>query len=278
MAIRRLEEYLSCKLFERSSKGIVLTEQARYLLPIATQIVELMDGCEAYFNSGQDTDRRLSLILTRGIMDEFAAAPINEFRRLYPNTWLELRHGFDEDCEDALDSYETELALTAGPLDKEKYEAEFIYSSRYGVVIHCDSPIATRGSVNIRDLDGLPLTVMQQRQKTMSVLKAAADAAGISLNIQARVDDALLTYHYAELKQAAGITTPYLAAHFALMNLRYIPFDDPAISWNIYVARLRDRDPSPAAKDFYNLVRQHRDNMLMDRQFGEVCAAAPGCP
>ncbi|MDR1821744.1 MAG: LysR family transcriptional regulator, partial [Oscillospiraceae bacterium] len=39
MAIHRLEEELSCKLFERSAKELVLTEHARFLLPLAERIV-----------------------------------------------------------------------------------------------------------------------------------------------------------------------------------------------------------------------------------------------
>jgi len=269
MAIRRLEEYLSCKLFERSQKGIVLTEHARYLLPIATQIVELMDACEEYFSSGQDSDSRLSLMLTRGIMDEFADTPVNEFRRLRPKTFLELRYGLDADCEDALDSYEVELALTAGPVDNNKYEAEFIHSARFGIVAHSSFAVAQRDSINIRDLDGVPLVIMQNRQKTVAMLAEAAEAAGITLNIQAYVEDALLTYQFANLKEAAGITTQSLAYYFARKNLKFVPFDDPALSWMVYIVKLRGCKLSPAAQMFSQLVRQHRHNRLMDKPLGE---------
>ena len=260
MAIRRLEEYLSCRLFERSSKGIALTEHARYLLPIASKIVELMDNCEEYFASGRETDQKLSVIFTRGIVNEFADAPIMEFRDKHPEIYLDLRHGHDLDCEDALDSFEAEIALTAGPVDKTKYDAEFIHSSRYGIVVHMDDPFARRKTVSIQDLEGRPLTVMRERQKTLSVLNAAASAAGVRLNIQARVDDALLTYQYADLKQATGITTGALMTHFAGLNLSFIPFDDPALSWNVYLTALRGHELSPAALMFSQYVRHYRDS------------------
>ena len=263
MAIRRLEEYLSCKLFERSSKGITLTEHARYLLPVATKIVELMDNCEEYFASGRKSDQKLSLILTRGIVNEFADAPIAEFRTNHPEIYLDLRQGDDLDCEDALNTFKAELALTAGPIDETQFDAEFIHSSRYGIVVHMDDPIACKKTANIQDLAGRPLTVMWERHKTISMLSAAAAAAGFQLNIKARVDDALLILQNADLKHATGIVTGKLMSRFEGVNLHFIPFDDPKLSWNVYLISRRGDELSPAALVFSQYVRQHRDDLMV---------------
>ena len=244
-----------------------MTEHARYLLPTARKIVELMDNCETYFTSGQDTDYKLHAIFTRGIIEEFADVTIAEFRRRHPKIYIEIKQGQDMDCEDALDALEAEVALTAGPLDTEKYSAEFIHSSRYGIVVHKDDPLARLRSLNISELDGRPLTMMRERQKTYSVIKAAAENAGVRLNISSWVDDALLTCQYADLKQSMGITT---SSHhlFTGTNLCFVPFDDPTISWNVYLVTLKDIELSPAAELFMQLIRRHRDNRLMDRKLG----------
>jgi len=262
MSIRRLEEYLSCSLFERSPKGIALTKHARYLLPTAQKIVELADNCEDYFAALQDAGQRLSVIFTRGIITEFADAPIAEFCRKHPKVFFEKLYGCDIDCEVALDNYEVELALTAGPLDPAKYIAEFIYSRRYGIVVHYSDPLAKREFVGIRDLDGRPLSIMHERQKTYSVIKSAADASAVTLDIREWVDDALLTYQYADMQRTTGITTGALMPYFERMNLKFIPFEDPALSWDVYLAMRQDHTLSHVANTFAQAVRQHRDNML----------------
>ena len=263
MAIRRLEDYLSCKLFERSAKGVTLTEHARYLLPIARKITEQFDICEEYFNSINDTDKTLSVMFTRGIVNEFASAPIAEFGRRHPKVFFEIRHGYDADCEDALDTFEVELALTAGPINRAKYIAEFVHSNQYGIIVHKNDPIANRKTVNIRDLERRPIILMRERQKTFSVISTAAESAGISLNVLMWADDMLLTYYeYSDIEKATGISTQSLLPHIDIANFNFIPFDDPIISWNVYLVSLLGRELSHPAQMFSQLVRQYRDNIL----------------
>jgi len=266
MAIRRLEDYLSCKLFERSPKGVALTEHARYLLPIARNIVELADNCEEYFNTIHDAGQTLSAMFTRGSVTEFSDIPIEEFRKRHPKVFFEVKHGTDTDCENALDSFEVELALTAGPLDSAKYEAELVHMRRYGILVSRHDPFAQCQKVSINDLVGRPLCMMRERQKTFSVINSVAEAAGVTLTVHEWVDDPLLTYQLVDKQQVIGITTTALVSHFERKNLKFIPFDNHALSWNLYLAMRRGHKLSHSAQIFAQLVRQHRDNRRMDNQ------------
>jgi DNA-binding transcriptional LysR family regulator len=223
-----------------------------------------MDNCEAYFASGRGSDQKLSVMLTRGIVNEFADVPIAEFRDRNPEIYLDLFQADDMDCEDALDTFKADLSITAGPLDENKYEAERVHTSRYGIVVHKNDPIALQKTADIRDLEGRPLTVMWERHKTLSVLNAAAKAAGIELSIKSRVDNALLIFQNAHNRQSTGIAAGTLMSRFSKLDLCFIPFSDPAISWNVYLVSRKGYERSHAALVFSEYVRWHRDSLLMN--------------
>ena len=50
-SIAKLENELSCKLFDRTPKGVALTEGGKYFLDWSTDILLRFQSCHAYFNS-----------------------------------------------------------------------------------------------------------------------------------------------------------------------------------------------------------------------------------
>jgi DNA-binding transcriptional LysR family regulator len=258
MAIKRLENELSCKLFERSPKGIALTDHAKYLLPVAEKIIRLMDNCESYFASGLGKSPELPVVMTWGAMDQFADTPIAQFKRRYPDIYLNIRQDYDINCEAAVETHEAEFALASGPVDAARFDAQFLCDSRYGVVTRRDDPLSERETIDIRDLDGAPLIILREYQKTFAVLSAAAESSGIALNILRRVDNPILIFQRRDLERAAGVTTESLAERFAEgAGLRFTPFDDAALRWVLYLIKLRGRDLSPAAAALWELLLRH---------------------
>jgi DNA-binding transcriptional LysR family regulator len=261
MAIKRMENELSCKLFERSRKGIALTDHARYLLPAAERIIRVMDNCDAYFASGMGEKPELHIALTWGAPEEFAEAPLEEFKRENPDVYLNVRHDHDTGCEAAVSAHEAEFALSAGPVELALYDAQFLCASRYGIVARRDGPFAGRESVDMADLDGVPLIVMREYQKTFHVLSAAAESTGVRLNVQERVDSTLLTHQYDDPARA-GITTQSLAARFASAKLVFLPFRDPPLDWELYLIKLRGGELSPLAAELERRLLAHRPHGL----------------
>lgn len=263
MTIKRLEDELSCRLFERSSKGIVLTEHAKFLLPVAERIVKHMDDVEYYFTSGMGKNQKLTVIFTWGADVEFAGIPFNEYKKRYPNIYLRLLQEYDSYCEVAVDTGEVELALVSGPIDTDKYEADFLYKTQYGITVKKDNALAGLISVNIRELDSLPLAVMGENQKTLAVFEAAANAQNVSLNVRKLVNSTLLTFQYSDM-QAIGITTQSFSEKFLPANLCFVPFDDPELSWNLYLISPKNGVLSPAAELMRQMLLQHRDNLQLN--------------
>lgn len=261
MAILRLEEELSCKLFTRTAKGLQPTPQGEFLFARAQQIVALLDECETYFKEGANKDGFLSVILSLGTIEEFAGVPIAQFKEKYPDVHLDIQETFDVICDSSVENKVVELALTVGPIDKKKFDHELLFSSRHALIVHKDHPLANRESISVMDLQDVPVTVLRETTKTYQVFRDACHRAGFEPNIGILADNILLVYYMAEMNQSVGISTIALANRLSRPNLRAIPFDDPVFNWNIYLIKLKNSMLSPEARAFETLLLQHRRDM-----------------
>lgn len=261
MAILRLEEELSCKLFVRTAKGLAPTTQGEYLHPRAQQILTLMDECETYFKEGAGKEGFLTVMLSLGTIEEFAGIPIAQFHEKYPDIHLDIQEKFDVICDTSVENGVVELALTVGPIDVKKFDFELLFSSRHALIVHKDHPLAARESISVRDLQDIAVTVMRDSTKTYQVYRDACRSAGFEPTVSIFADNILLVYYMAEMNQSAGISTVALASRLARPNLRAIPFDDPAFDWNIYLIKQKNARLSSEAKLFENLLLRHRKEM-----------------
>ena len=262
MAIRRLEEELKCKLFERApKKEVILTEHAKYLMPHALRILNILDTCEDYFLSGIGKEQWLDIMLTQGALEEFASEPIEKFKKDYTdNVHLEIMHGFDSQCEATLDAGQCELALISGPMDEDRYDSELVFSTRYGVSVNKNHKLAQFESIDIKHLDRVPLTVLLNAQKTKKLLSESAKAAGVTLNVAKLVGNAVLTQQQADINNEIGITTESVWHRYPEEKSVFVPFDSTLLKWNLYLVKRKNVELSPAAAKLWQLMIEHRDN------------------
>lgn len=258
MSMLRLEEEFSCKLFQRTSKGLHPTSQGEYLYPRALQILALTDDCENYFKYGADKDGFLTVMMSLGTIEEFAGIPIAQYKELYPNIHLEIQESFDVICESSVENKIVELALTVGPIDDKKFDYNLLFSSRHALIVNKDHPLANKTSISVLDLIDVPVAVLRESTKTYQVFRGACQSAGFEPKINIFADNILLVYYLAEMNQSVGISTIPLANRLARPNLRAIPFADPIFDWNIYVIKLKNTILSPEAKAFEGLLLKHQ--------------------
>jgi DNA-binding transcriptional LysR family regulator len=275
MAILRLEEELSCKLFVRTAKGLMPTPQGEYLYPRARQILTLLDECEAYFEKGAGKEGFLTVLLSNGTIEEFAGIPIAQYREKYPNIHLDIQETTDVACDTSVENSLVELALTVGPIDAKKFDFELLFSTRHALIVHKDHPLADRESISVAELQGIPVAVMRDTTKTYQVYRDACRRAGFEPTVGIFADNILLVYYLAEMNQSVGISTVALAKRLSRQNLRAIPFDDPVLDWNIFLIKLKNAKLSAEAKAFQAQLLLHRKELTAAR-FDTPGAATPG--
>jgi DNA-binding transcriptional LysR family regulator len=110
--LRQLEADLGEKLFERSGKGMVLTEAGLALLPFAERAVNaLRDGREHLERLRHDGGGSLVVAAAPGVSAYALPAILERFTTQYPNVEIKVKTGHTEDVLDLVLREEVQLGI-----------------------------------------------------------------------------------------------------------------------------------------------------------------------
>jgi len=194
MSISRLEDELGLKLFKRTPKGVFLTKEGEYLLPRAKQVVEIIGDCEAYFAKGAEGRRIVSLMFALGTVELLAHKPILKYKEKYPDITVHIHDGTDFDCDNAVKNSDVELALCAGPVNTQKYDATLLYTSKNVLVVNENNRLAQKKTVMIEDLKNVPLALRHKSTRSTNTLFSLCEKAGFEPHVLTFTDDPRLAY------------------------------------------------------------------------------------
>lgn len=247
LSLTRLEDELGCKLFKKTGSGLSLSKHGKFLLPYAEQITSMIDECEAHFASVRKQSSGIPVAFSIGTLEEFAGLPLSRFREENPGVRIEIREGSDSECDAAVENGDVEFALTVGPLSGRRMDTTLLYSSLNALLVHESHPLAGRDSVAVRELRDVPMVIQRETTRSSANFRACCKAAGFEPIISTYTDDVLLLFYLPSIGQAAGIASYTLAMRMNRAHIRVIPFEDPEMAWNIYLAKARGAQLSPNA-------------------------------
>lgn len=159
-----LEEELGVKLFERTNRKIVLTNEGALLRKRAEEILELVEKTTEEFSRLDNIiGGEIRIGCAESCLIKYLAHSIKAFKEQYPNFIFHIFSGDTEPVAERLDRGILDLALIVEPPNLSKYNYLSIpESDKWGIVMHRDSPLAQKKFVTFDDIYGLPLFCSEQ--------------------------------------------------------------------------------------------------------------------
>lgn len=248
-----LERELGCRLFERGSRRVTLTEPGMRLRRRAEEIVDLVGRTEDEFRLTAETlagEVRIGGGETPAI--GLLADAMAEFVGAYPLVRFSLFSGNAESVSERLDTGRLDFGVFVGSADLARYEfLRLPAHDRWGVFMREDDPLAGLDSVGPSDLAGRSLILSEQATREMGAW-FRRDLADL---------DVVATYNL--LYNAALLARRGIGCVVSLegivdtspgSGLAFRPLE-PAISSDVFVAWKRYQSFSPAAEAFLGAVR-----------------------
>ncbi|MEV0382206.1 LysR substrate-binding domain-containing protein [Nonomuraea sp. NPDC050643] len=153
--IKRLEEELGVRLFDRSARQVRLTEEGRLLLGEARDIVARVDRLHELARQGQGT------VLKVGVPPDLAAtvlaALVAGFRESHPEVRLAPAEIWTADQVTALAEGSIDVGLVRHPVTAPGLEYGRILLQPQGVLLAAGDPLTGVGEVHLADLAGREL-------------------------------------------------------------------------------------------------------------------------
>lgn len=162
--MKELEQELGKKLFRRGSVGLTLTDEGMLLRKRAEDILEMVDKTTDEFHALDTvTGGEVHIGCAESHQIKYLARIIKEFREEYPLFRYHLTSGNTEQVVERLDRGLIDFAVIVEPPNLSKYNyIEVPETNTWGLVLKKDDPLATKSSIDIDDLIGLPIICSAQ--------------------------------------------------------------------------------------------------------------------
>jgi DNA-binding transcriptional LysR family regulator len=251
--IRKLEEELGAPLFHRMKGNVALTPAGEALLPWARRALGDLDAAASEVRELTELRRgRLALGATPSLSTSLLPRALARFHETYPGVELVASEAGSRDLVSALEQGALDLALVILPLRHEVLETTPLFREELVVAVPPEHPLASRRTVAIADLRGVPMVMFREGYDLRSSTFAACRRAGFepTLAVDGAEMDGVLRMSAAGLGVAI---VPSIVVDPA-GPLRAVRLAQP-LTRTIGFAQRRDRRPSRAAREFVATVR-----------------------
>lgn len=162
--IAALEHQLGIKLFKRTNKSTLLTEDGILFRTRAQELIELTNRIESEFTSGSgDISGDIYFGCGETYIMSHISAIFREIQKEYPDIHLHIYSGDAEAVIERLDKGLLDIGLLLGPMFHEKYEylGLGMYDS-FGLLVPRNCLLAEKETIGLNELKGLPILVPNQ--------------------------------------------------------------------------------------------------------------------
>jgi len=153
--IRKLEEAVGTRLFERDTRNVTLTPEGELFSEVARSLI--LDIESAFDDMADYAARkrgRVAIAALPSLAARALPAVIAEYRRLYPGVTVTLHDALSDQCLSLLRQRKADLVLTAPGANFTEFESRVLVSDPFYLVCRTDHPLARQRHVKTSDLAG----------------------------------------------------------------------------------------------------------------------------
>ncbi len=182
--IALLEQHLGCRLFDRISRTIYLTQAGRELLPRAESILrELRETRQAIRDLSGDIAGSLRLAISHHIGLHRLPPVLRDFATTHPEVNLEVEFMDSEVAYESVLQGQFEVAvITLAPEPHPRILSRPVWHDPLAVTVAGDHPLAHREPLHLVDLSHYPAILPGAETYTGRMIKRCFEQSGLPLN------------------------------------------------------------------------------------------------
>lgn len=247
-AVRKLEDGLGARLFDRTTRQVILTAEGEELKRLGSRLI---DEFEAVAVDLQDylAQRRGRVVVAA--LPSLAAVTLPpalaHFKADYPGVSVIIRDTLHDQIQELVESGAADFGLTVAPDKARDLEFRPLMVDRFVMVCRKDHRLAGRQYVTWADMVRHPIITMARTSSVRQLIDSVCAAAG--MEPQSQYDPEHLATVGALVNQGLGVaalpslTIPLL--RFA--DLAEVPIRKPVVERTMGLVQRKGRTPSIAA-------------------------------
>jgi DNA-binding transcriptional LysR family regulator len=255
--IQQVEVELGVQLFSRNTRQVSITEAGKEFVGLAERLLnDLKIGVESMRERADRPRGQIVVASVVSLANAMLPALLADYRRRFSGIEVHLREGLHHAVMDEVRNGLADFGI--GYIDDapKSFITESLGIETFHVVLPRNSVLARGKIVELRAIAGAVLVSFPVESRTRRIVDVAAAAAGISFQYSMTANR-LPTLH--------GLVRNGIGIAIVPASERPLP-DDPGLvsrplagkrfSCQIGIMRLRERELTPAAAEFLNVVRK----------------------
>jgi LysR family carnitine catabolism transcriptional activator len=255
-SVRETEVALGVRLFDRTTRRVVLTASGAALLQkMRAGVAAIEEACEDARAINRLERRHLALATLPSQAARYVTGALGDLRRAHPGITLTVYEAHNPELMGMVRDERVELAVCARAPCSDELQFEPLYEEEIVAVVPGDHPLAGKSRQAWTRLAGTPLILMVQQSSTRGVIEQALRDNGIDERPAFEVT--ALATAIAIVRAGLGIAIQPLGALMEpdLQGLGVCRMIDPVATRQIGFYRRADCLPSEAALRVSELIR-----------------------
>jgi len=259
-AIMKLELDLNQPLFNRSKKGVTLTEFGEFLWDRSVDLLNAYKNLNKEINYFQISSKGIiRLGVAVGMISYITPDMIMEFRKSNPYVQVEMQETSNTDCEQRVLEEMLDMAVVLKPIDqdRDKFDVTLLKTHYMVAVINKSNALAGKPYIVVRDLEGQNLLLNGERNRYN--LELICRKNGFEPNIVGSSYQMVALLSLVDSRDYVAFCVDFNAIKYTnLSNLCFVPFHENAYYWEMCLITKKRR---PMSKETQALMRHIIDSI-----------------
>ena len=276
--VKKTEEKLGVKLFDRSAKPLQLTTYGRQYFEYYERIHAIEQEFENYLNDVRQLHTGTLSVGTNNVFASYILPSlIGQFNKLYPNIQVKMFEGNIFYLSDALDNGELDLVIDNCHLDTQIFTQKRIGQEHLLLAVHKSSPLnipyeqyalthtdiinkkhlkANTKSISLKDFTAAPFIALRPGNDTRIRMDRICEQENAALNIYLEVDQLATAFNIAYNQCSATLVSDTLIYNTTPnSNMRYYKLNSDAALRDIYLYTTRRKYITTAIETFIEMAK-----------------------
>lgn len=181
--IKRLEQLLGVKLFERKSNRLVLNDNGSALLRVVHGLEDLLDNFEAMTLNPRE-DRRVVTVGAHPLAAQHIVSPVlAQFYTEYPDTRVSFKNVPTGEISRRLMQNEIDLGFFGLHDVDPRVRTEPVYTEQLHFIAHEDHPLTGAESISPEEIACYPFVVYEPGTESRDLVERWALSHGVQLDV-----------------------------------------------------------------------------------------------
>lgn len=258
--IKELEEELGCKLLNRNTRSVSLTENGFQFLVRAEEILSIAQIAKEELSENNESLRGIVRIgIVESKVMNFLSDHIAEFHRLYPHVRFEIYSGDGDDLRRSVDENKMDFALLIEPVESAKYHSiQVPIKERWGIVVPKDTYPISKNSVTGKELAKFPL-FLPHRNIVLDEIKTWLHIEEKDLNIIGYQNLLSNILELIQRNMGAALCIEGAFTNRAHPDLRFLPLIPERCSSHVAI-RKKNRNLTRPAELLWQQIKEQRSS------------------